>query len=284
MALPFFRESRPPRRDFFWSEGIPLLLFENVNANLASVQSTLPANTSYSFRFLFHRFSFFTFSMTDEQTIIERIAEIATFADQYPGAVIVLTGDARRVLYMSNRGLQELNTTMAELLALGENYHPVFFNPEEAHEYVPKVVDLLERNDMSYAVTFFQQVRTGPQRSYAWYLSTVRVLAQDAAGRPLLIITFACVIDPKSHLTAKVQRLLDENTFLREHSATFASLTTREREVLGCLALGHSSQEIAAAFHISPQTADTHRRNIRQKLGASSSFDLSQYARAFNLI
>ena len=55
--------------------------------------------------------------MTDEQTITERIAEIATFADQYPGAVIVLTGDARRVLYMSNRGLQELNTTMAELLA-----------------------------------------------------------------------------------------------------------------------------------------------------------------------
>ena len=27
-----------------------------------------------------------------------------------------------------------------------------------------------------------------------------------------------------------------------------------------------------------------HRRNIRQKLGATSSFDLGQYARAFNLI
>ena len=27
-----------------------------------------------------------------------------------------------------------------------------------------------------------------------------------------------------------------------------------------------------------------HRRNIRQKLGATSSFDLEQYARAFNLI
>lgn len=222
--------------------------------------------------------------MTDEQTITARIAEIAAFADQYPGAVIVLTGDARRVLYMSERGLAELNTTLAELRALGDNYHPIFFNPEEAHEYIPKVTELLERNDLTYAVTFFQQVRTGPQRSFAWYLSTVRVLAQDATGRPLLIVSFACAIDPKSHITAKVQRLLDENTFLREHSAIFASLTAREREVLGSLALGHTSQEIAAAFHISSQTADTHRRNIRQKLGASSSFDLGQYARAFNLI
>ena len=222
--------------------------------------------------------------MSDEQLIAHRITEISSFADEYPGAVIVLTGDARRVLYMSRRGLSELNTTMTELLALGEDYHPVFFNPEEAHEYVPKVAELLERNDMDYVVTFFQQVRTGPQRSFVWYLSTARVLAQDAAGRPLLIISFACAIDPKSHLTAKVQRLLDENTFLRDHSATFASLTTREREVLGCLALGHTSQEIASAFNISAQTADTHRRNIRQKLRAASSFDLGQYARAFNLI
>jgi DNA-binding CsgD family transcriptional regulator len=222
--------------------------------------------------------------MTDQQVITARIAEIAAFANEYPGAVVVFTSDARRVLYMSEWGLKGLNTTMEELTNLGEAYYPVFFNPEEAHEYVPKVAELLERNDLSYAVTFFQQVRTGPQRTFAWYLNTVRVLAQDAAGKPLLIVTFACPIDPKSHITTKVQRLLDENTFLRQHSATFASLTHREREVLGHLALGLTSQEIAVACNISAQTADTHRRNIRQKLGASSNFDLGQYARAFDLI
>ncbi len=222
--------------------------------------------------------------MNDEQRVAAQLAEVASFADHYPGVVIVLTGNARRVLYMSARGLRALDVTMPELLALGEEYHSVFFNAEEAHEYVPKITELLERNDMGHAVTFFQQVRTGPQRSFAWYLSTVRVLAQDASGRPLLIITFACPIDPQSHITAKVQRLLDENTFLREHSALFASLTAREREVLSRLALGHSSQEIAATFHISTQTADTHRRNIRQKLRATNAFDLGQYARAFDLI
>ncbi|GAB2701939.1 hypothetical protein GCM10011495_04090 [Hymenobacter frigidus] len=222
--------------------------------------------------------------MTDDQLVARRIAEIAGFADEYPGAVIILSGDARRVLYMSARGLRELGATLPELTALGEEYYARYFNPDEAHEYVPKVVELLERNDLTHTVTFFQQVRTGPGRAFVWHLSTARLLAQNATGQPLLVICFSAPIDPKSHITAKVQRLLDENTFLRENSATFANLTTREREVLGCLALGHSSPEIAAAFNISSQTADTHRRNIRQKLGATSSFDLGQYARAFNLI
>jgi DNA-binding CsgD family transcriptional regulator len=188
------------------------------------------------------------------------------------------------VLYMSARGLHDLAITLPELTAIGSEYYARYFNPDEAHEYVPKIIDLLERNDLTYSVTFFQQVRTGPQRDFAWHLSTARVLARSAAGRPLLILCFSTPIDPKSHITAKVQRLLDENTFLRQHSATFASLTGREREVLSYLALGRTSPEIAEAFNISPQTADTHRRNIRQKLGAASSFDLGQYARAFNLI
>jgi DNA-binding CsgD family transcriptional regulator len=223
--------------------------------------------------------------MTDEQLITVRINEIATFADEYPGAVIILSADASRVLYMSKRGLRDLGgITMEALTAMGPEYHARYFNADEAHEYVPQVVGLLERNDLTYAVTLFQQVRTGPSLDFAWHMTVARVLAQSAAGLPLLVICFSTPIDPKSHITAKVQRLLDENTFLRQHSATFASLTTREREVLGCLALGHSSHEIAAAFHISAQTADTHRRNIRQKLGAASSFDLGQYARAFNLI
>jgi DNA-binding CsgD family transcriptional regulator len=223
--------------------------------------------------------------MADEELITQKIAEIASFADEYPGAVIILSGDASRVLYMSARGLSDIGgITQEELTAMGPEYHSRYFNPDEAHEYVPQVVGLLERNDLNYAVTLFQQVRTGPRLDFAWHMTTARVLAQDAAGLPLLVICFSTPIDPKSHITTKVQRLLDENTFLRQHSATFASLTSREREVLGCLALGHTSHEIATAFNISAQTADTHRRNIRQKLGAASSFDLGQYARAFNLI
>lgn len=222
--------------------------------------------------------------MNDEKRIAQKIAEIAPFAEHYPGAVIVLTGDARRVLYMSGNGLRLLDVSMAELTALGDDYHQRFFNPADAAEYVPKIVNLLARNDPQHTITFFQQVRTGPDAAYEWYLSTVRLLAQDAAGQPLLVISFACRLDPDSHMLAKVQRLADENTFLRTHIHTFACLGAREREVLRGLALGQSSHEIAESLCISPQTADTHRRNIRRKLNTTSAYDLGQYARAFNLI
>lgn len=222
--------------------------------------------------------------MTDAEIVTQAIAEIAVTADLYPGVVIVLNSQADRVEYMSARGLRGLNTTMPALLALGSAYHDHYFNPDEAHEYVPKVADLLGRNDPGYVISFFQQVRTGPSQTFEWHLSTARVLAQSPTGEHLLVISFSCPIDPASHITTKVQRLLDENTFLRHHSATYARLTAREREVLRYLALGHSSADIAEELHLSVRTSETHRRNIRQKLRATSTFELGQYARAFNLI
>ncbi len=222
--------------------------------------------------------------MTDAERIARALTEIAATADHYPGVVIVLNHDCRQVLYMSARGLHGLQTTIAELRAMGEEYYARYFNPDEAHEYVPKVVELLTRNDPTYSVSFFQQVRSGPGGTFELYLSTARVLAQGQQGGPLLTICLSCRLEAASHLTAKVQRLLDENTFLRSHTATFASLTSRERQILSHLARSRSSGEIAEALFISVQTVDTHRRNLRHKLGASNAFELGQYARAFDLI
>jgi DNA-binding CsgD family transcriptional regulator len=222
--------------------------------------------------------------MKDSYLIEEKIREIAAAADLYPGVVIVLNQAADSVEYMSARGLQLLGTSMAELRAIGPRYHERFFNPEEAHEYVPKLLHLLAANDLNQTISFFQQVRTGPGQSFCWYLSAVRIALRDSGGAPLLLLTVAHPIDRESHVTHKVQRLLDENNFLRANQVRFATLTTREREVLRAVALGESAPEIAERLFISPQTAETHRRNLRRKLQAESAFELGQYARAFDLI
>jgi DNA-binding CsgD family transcriptional regulator len=49
-----------------------------------------------------------------------------------------------------------------------------------------------------------------------------------------------------------------------------ASLTSREREILGLLATGLSGAEIAARLVLSPETVRTHVRNAMAKLGAST--------------
>jgi DNA-binding NarL/FixJ family response regulator len=55
------------------------------------------------------------------------------------------------------------------------------------------------------------------------------------------------------------------------------TLTEREREVLHLVATGCPSKDIAAQLCISPRTVDTHRANIRKKLGVHSVADLVRY-------
>ncbi len=61
-------------------------------------------------------------------------------------------------------------------------------------------------------------------------------------------------------------------------SAATDGLTDREREVLRAVARGRSTQEIAAELGMSAKTVDSHRRNIREKLGLGSAGDLVRYA------
>jgi DNA-binding CsgD family transcriptional regulator len=51
-------------------------------------------------------------------------------------------------------------------------------------------------------------------------------------------------------------------------------LTERERMVLGFLLRGASSKEVARDLSISPRTADFHRANIIEKLGARNTADV----------
>jgi DNA-binding NarL/FixJ family response regulator len=57
------------------------------------------------------------------------------------------------------------------------------------------------------------------------------------------------------------------------------ALTDREREILKQIVLGRSNKEIADALFISARTADTHRTNIKRKLGLQTLSQLIQYAK-----
>jgi DNA-binding NarL/FixJ family response regulator len=56
------------------------------------------------------------------------------------------------------------------------------------------------------------------------------------------------------------------------------TLSARQRQVLGMIALGHTNAEIAAAIGVSLRTVEAHRGNILRKLGLKSRADLVKYA------
>lgn len=55
-------------------------------------------------------------------------------------------------------------------------------------------------------------------------------------------------------------------------------LTSREQTILLQLATGQSNKDVAAALDISVRTVETHRKNIKRKLGISSTAGLTRYA------
>jgi len=55
-------------------------------------------------------------------------------------------------------------------------------------------------------------------------------------------------------------------------------LSPREREVLALLAAGASNRDIAAALALSVATVETHRKNIKKKLGIATTAGLIRFA------
>ncbi len=218
-----------------------------------------------------------------EKRISEKITWISTIADEFPSMVIIhrFHRNSFSIEYMSNRGLDDLKMTMEELKAIGKNFFQCFMNPRDAEDYLPKVFDLLERNDVHEIFTFFHQSRLCQEADWAWHLSSIRILMRDDEGKPLLLITSSVPITPLTHLTRKVSRLLEENTFIRNHYSAYARLTEREKEILMLIAKGKSNKEIAESIFISINTAETHRKNIKAKLNAKSNHELQKYAEAF---
>jgi len=218
-----------------------------------------------------------------EEIINKKIAEIAEIAEDIPGVVIIHDVQTQNVRYMSQKGCKLLGVTLKELQDMGTEYYDRFFNPEDSREYVPKIIELL-RTNTDQPISFFQQVRFAKYEDWQWHISATKILLRDKKGVPLLLITTALYIDPLHHITAKVARLLEENNFLRRHYHQFSKLGKRETEVLKHMSLGKTSTEISEELYISVATVDTHRRNIKRKLNVNSSYELSQYARAFDLI
>jgi DNA-binding NarL/FixJ family response regulator len=74
-------------------------------------------------------------------------------------------------------------------------------------------------------------------------------------------------------LTRILRQVADDREAQREAAERVASLTGRELDILQLLAEGHRNDDIAVRLSISPQTVQTHIRNLLPKLGVHSKLE-----------
>jgi DNA-binding NarL/FixJ family response regulator len=96
----------------------------------------------------------------------------------------------------------------------------------------------------------------------------IQAVRSVANGRPFFsaAITSALLED---YLRFMQQRNLQDS---------YELLTEREKEVLQLLAEGNSNKEAAALLDVSPNTIETHRTNLMQKLGLHNTAEIVLYA------
>jgi DNA-binding NarL/FixJ family response regulator len=103
------------------------------------------------------------------------------------------------------------------------------------------------------------------------------VMKQEASQ--VILTALRKVIAGEHYVSAALAgRLYARMTRTRDTSQPTDALTQREREVLHQIARGQSTQDIAVALGMSAKTVDSHRRNMREKLGLASAADLVRYA------
>ena len=85
------------------------------------------------------------------------------------------------------------------------------------------------------------------------------------------------LIDPNT-LTRLLHQVAREREAKRDAQMLLSDLTEREREVLQLLAEGTRNDDIAAKLFISPQTVQTHVRNLLAKLGVHSKLEAVAFA------
>lgn len=213
----------------------------------------------------------------------EKIAAIDAIANDLPSVIIIHNLRTRSVEYMSERGLKLLNTTLQELKSLGEAYFDEYFNPEDAKNYFPKFLDMLQKNDLEEVFSYFQQVRTKEDGDWEWYLSSAKVFMFDDYGSPFLCITTANPIDELKSITYKIERLLEEKEMMRNQLTKYGLLTKREKEIVKLLVSGKKSSEIAEMLFVSVATVEQHRKNIKRKIGIKNLPEMVRFAQAFDM-
>lgn len=149
----------------------------------------------------------------------------------------------------------------------------------ELMDFTLKEIDLKDRKRMSYTWNYRLKNIDG---IYVNIIQNTSPIEFDANGKPIIGLAHYTVLDSniKIPITATAKYLNDQNEYETKYFNNFSQkllsndISNRERDVVRLLVLNYSSKEIAEKLNISPNTVDTHRRNILKKLNISSTGEL----------
>jgi DNA-binding CsgD family transcriptional regulator len=176
-----------------------------------------------------------------------------------------------------------------ELKHKGMRFFWAKMHPEDIEQWLTALNDLMtftldtipekDRNQMTY--TWNYRIKNG-QNKYVNIIQNTTPLEFDENNKPIIGLAHYTVLGYETHLPVCCSaKFLNEHKeyetlYFNNYSQKLlnSGISNRERDIIRLLVLNKTSKEIAEKLNISPNTVDTHRRNILKKLNISSTGEL----------
>lgn len=191
--------------------------------------------------------------------------------------------------YISKNMSACLGLDPVELKKRGMRYFWSRMHPDEIEFWLKALDELMnftlneisvdQRSSMTYSWNY--RFKNGSD-DYVNIVQNTTPLEFDFDNKPIIGLAHYTVLHPdiKMQVCASAKLLNSNNEYETKYFNNFSqkllsdSISNRERDVIRLLVLNYSSKEIGAKLGISPNTVDTHRRNILKKLNISSTGEL----------
>lgn len=215
-------------------------------------------------------------------TLKEKIFTYSKEFQKLPGVTVIHDMNGFKPLFMTSNGLELLGLTIDELIAIKEDYQHLFFNGDFMGNYLRELRSMIEKDGSNETYTFFHQVKL--KEEFHWYAASIKVFHTAPDLRPTHTITYAVPLEDFEWTMKRAQRLMEETDFARKNLPKYAKLSRREKEVLALAGGGIRTNEMAETLNVSSDTVTSHLKSVRKKLEVQNSFELQEYARAYDLL
>ncbi|HTE22942.1 response regulator transcription factor [Flavitalea sp.] len=153
---------------------------------------------------------------------------------------------------------------------------------DQLNELLVQIADYLKALEPGSVYSFFSRYALKVTSQWSWLLSSAHLhIPKDSGEEEIVVFTYD--LDSLGDIKPRLYNALESQIYFQENFNNVSSLTRKEREIVGLLASGLNSREIAQKIYISVHTVNTHRKRIIEKLGIKDHVGLLKYAEAFGL-
>lgn len=206
--------------------------------------------------------------------LYERLSFYHELYNQLKVALFIHDLNKLRHVWMNRNYEKILGYTCEEIQKMGPEWAMDNYHPDDRYIIRDRIDHCMRGEDGSYCSIYRVRHKKG---HWVWLYSNVTVFNRDGNNKPRYLLGMAIDFTESLRTMTQVEELVRENKRLK-NELVVKCLSEREREVLGLIAQGKRSKEIAESLHISPHTVNNHRKKIMKKTEMSNSAELMVFA------